>query len=29
MWEAMIGHLADFVETLKPLSLAEIHERRS
>jgi creatinine amidohydrolase/Fe(II)-dependent formamide hydrolase-like protein len=29
MWEAMIGHLTDFVETLKPLSLAEIHERRS
>jgi mycofactocin system creatininase family protein len=29
MWDAMIGHLTDFVETLKPLSLAEIHERRS
>ena len=29
MWETMIGHLTDFVETLKPLSLAEIHERRS
>jgi mycofactocin system creatininase family protein len=28
MWETIIQHLIDFVETLKPLSLAEIHERR-
>jgi creatinine amidohydrolase/Fe(II)-dependent formamide hydrolase-like protein len=28
MLEAMIVHLAHFVEALKPLSLAEIHERR-
>ena len=29
MWEVMISHLAEFVEILKPLSLAQIHERRS
>ncbi len=29
MWEVMIKHLTEFVEILKPLSLAEIHERRS
>jgi hypothetical protein len=29
MWEVMISHLTEFVEILKPMSLAEIHERRS
>lgn len=29
MWEVMVSHLTEFVEILKPLSLAEIHERRS
>jgi creatinine amidohydrolase/Fe(II)-dependent formamide hydrolase-like protein len=29
MWEVMIAHLTEFVEILKPLSLAQIHERRS
>jgi creatinine amidohydrolase/Fe(II)-dependent formamide hydrolase-like protein len=29
MWEAMISHLVSFVEGLKPLSLAEIHERKT
>ncbi|MGD2070223.1 MAG: creatininase family protein [Gemmatimonadota bacterium] len=29
MWEAMIGHLVSFVETLKAMTLAEIHERRT
>ena len=29
IWEVMIQHLVDFVETLKPLTLAEIHERRT
>ncbi len=28
IWEVMIGHLVAFVETLKGMSLAEIHERR-
>ncbi|MDP2469486.1 MAG: creatininase family protein [Candidatus Palauibacterales bacterium] len=29
IWEVTIAHLTEFVEMLKPLSLAEIHERRS
>lgn len=28
IWEVMIRHLVTFVETLKPMTLAEIHERR-
>jgi creatinine amidohydrolase/Fe(II)-dependent formamide hydrolase-like protein len=27
-WELMIGHLVNFVERIKGMSLAEIHERR-
>ena len=27
MWEVMIQHLVDFVETIKPMTLAEIHEQ--
>ncbi len=29
MWELMVGHLVSFVETLKSMTLAEIHERRT
>lgn len=29
MWEVMVGHLVSFVETLKSMTLAEIHERRT
>ena len=29
IWEIMIGHLVSFVETLKSMTLAEIHQRRS
>jgi creatinine amidohydrolase/Fe(II)-dependent formamide hydrolase-like protein len=28
-WEIMIGHMVTFVETLKSLTLAEIHQRRT
>ena len=29
MWEVMIQHLVDFVETIKPMTLAEIHEQNA
>jgi creatinine amidohydrolase/Fe(II)-dependent formamide hydrolase-like protein len=29
IWEIMIGHLVSFVETLKSMTLAEIHQRRT
>lgn len=29
MWEVTVAHLTEFVEILKPLSLAQIHEHRS
>lgn len=29
MWELMVGHLVSFIETLKSMTLAEIHERRT
>jgi len=28
-WDIMITHLVSFVETLKSMTLAEIHERRT
>ena len=29
MWEVMVQHLVAFVETIKPMTLSEIHEQRS